>query len=181
MSLLRRLAAADEAQETRVFVFMAIFGFIVAAIYWFVSYESAGTVLLGGFGLATAVIAARLAADPESRRLRRIARGRSQVEPRDAALPGGTDVTGGGTGGVDRPFSDESGRLPNTTIAPFAVGLGVAVAATGLVFGLAPVVVGALPLAWGAWAWLSASRAELTATELTASELTATELDEEPG
>ena len=173
MSVLRRLLAADEAQETRVFVLMAIFGFVVAAIYWFVSYESAGTVLLGGFGLATAVIAARLAADPASRRLRRAAGARhSDGEVREAssgpasASGHATDVTGGGTGGVDRPFSDESGRLPNTTIAPFAVGLGFAVATTGVVFGLVPVVVGALPLAWGAWAWLSAAKAELVATAL---------------
>lgn len=167
MSVLRRLVAADEAQETRVFVLMAVFGFVVAAIYWFVSYESAGTVLLGGFGIATAVIGARLAADPASRRLRRISVERaSDAGSREASSASGTDVTGGGTGGVDRPFSDESGRLPNTTIAPFAVGLGFAVAATGVVFGLAPVFVGALPLAWGAWAWLSAARAELVATEL---------------
>jgi hypothetical protein len=41
----------------------------------------------------------------------------------------------------------------------------VALAATGFVFGLAPVVVGLLPLAWGAWTWLTAAGEELTATE----------------
>jgi hypothetical protein len=66
----------------------------------------------------------------------------------------------------DRPFSDESGRIPDETLAPFAVGLGVAVAATGLVFGVAPVVVGLLPLSWGAWTWLTAAGEELAATRL---------------
>jgi hypothetical protein len=33
------------------------------------------------------------------------------------------------------------------------------------VFGLAPVIVGVLPLAWGAWRWLTAARDELTATD----------------
>jgi hypothetical protein len=40
----------------------------------------------------------------------------------------------------------------------------VAVAATGLVFGVAPVVVGLLPLSWGAWTWLTAAGEELAAT-----------------
>ena len=74
--------------------------------------------------------------------------------------------TGTGTGGVDRPFLDETGRLPDETMAPFAVGLGVAIAGTGLIFGPAPVIVGLLPLAWGAWGWLSGARAELDAQEL---------------
>ena len=169
MKVLRRLVAADEAQETRFFLTMAVFGFVVAAIYWFVSYESAGTILLGGFGLATAVIATRLAADPVSRRLRRGGQTRSAGSGAAAARPASedvpeTDVAGGGTGGIDRPFGDETGRLPDATIAPFAVGLGLAVAATGLIFGLAPVVVGLLPLAWGAWTWLAAAGDELVAT-----------------
>jgi hypothetical protein len=162
MNVLRRLFAADEAQETRVFLLMAAFGVLVAVIYWFVAYEPAGTVLLAGFGVATGVIAARLAVDPASKRMRkRRAGGRAA-----AGAPGPTEVdaSGGGTRGVERPFLDESGRLPDATIAPFAVGLGVALAATGLVFGLAPVVVGVLPLAWGAWTWLTAAGDELIAT-----------------
>lgn len=162
MSLVRRLLAADEAPETRVFLFMAAFGLAVAAVYWFVSYEPAGTVLLGMFGVATGLVAARLAADPASRRLRKVAS--TQAEPvAPAVLEIGPDdrVTEG-----DRPFSDESGRIPDETLAPFAVGLGVAVAATGLVFGVAPVVVGLLPLSWGAWTWLTAAGEELAATRL---------------
>ena len=162
MTLLRRAIAADEAQETRVFLLMAAFGVLVAAIYWFVSYEPAGTVLLGGFGVATGVIGARLAADPTSKRLRK--RGAAGRGPVGAPTSPEVDASGAGTGGVERPFLDESGRLPDTTIAPFAVGLGVALAATGLVFGLAPVVVGLLPLGWGAWTWLTAARDELSAT-----------------
>lgn len=161
MSLLRRLVAADEAQETRVFLLMAAFGLVVAAIYWLVSYELVGSVLLGAFGLATGLIAARLAGDPASGRVR----GRSS-RPATAAddLGDTTDSAVGGSGGIDRPFRDESGRIPDETIAPFAVGLGAALASTGLIFGLAPVVVGVLPLAWGAWSWLTAAGDELRAT-----------------
>jgi hypothetical protein len=159
VSLRRALTAADQPQEARVFLLLAAFGIIVGAIYWFVSYESAGTVLLLGFGAATGVIGLRLVADPASRVVRERARA---VDV--ATIPAG-EGTGGGTGGVDRPFLDETGRLPDETIAPFAVGVGVAIAATGLIFGPAPVIVGLLPLAWGAWAWLSGARAELDAQE----------------
>jgi hypothetical protein len=156
MTLRRRLIALDEAQETRVFLLMSAFGLVIGIVYWFLSYEPAGTVLLVGFGLATGVIGVRLAADPASRQIRAMARGR--------ARPAG-DVPGGGTGGIDRPFGDETGRLPSETIAPFAVALGVAVAATALIFGPAPLIVGALPVGWGATSWLRAARAELEATE----------------
>lgn len=159
MTLLRRLIAADEAHETRVFLFMAAFGLVVAVIYWFVSYEPAGTAMLVGFWLATGVIGLRLAMAPVSRRL---PRGREAAPAPDIAE---ADSPGGGAGGVDRPFLDESGRLPDETIAPFAVGIGLAVASTGVIFGIAPVVVGALPLGWGAWAWLTAAREELVATD----------------
>ena len=185
VTLLRRVVAADEAHETRVFLFMAAFGLVVAAIYWLVSYEPAGTAMLGGFGLATGVIGLRLAVAPVSRQLRRHGRAGAPA-PAVARVPDVPDVPdvpekdapGGGAGGVDRPFLDESGRLPDETIAPFAVGIGLAVAFTGVIFGPAPVVVGALPLAWGAWAWLTAARDELAATDR--GELVATDRDDRP-
>ena len=160
MSLRRTLTAADQPQEARFFLFLSAFGFVVGVIYWFVAYESAGTVLLVGFGAATGLIGSRLAADPAAR----VARERARASEAET-IPRG-EGTGTGTGGVDRPFLDETGRLPDETIAPFAVGLGVAIAATGLIFGPAPVIVGLLPLAWGAWGWLSGARAELDAQEL---------------
>ncbi len=160
MSRLRRLAALDEPQETRFFLFLAAFGLVVAVAYWLVAHEAAGTALLAGFTGATGIVGLRLVIDPAGRRVRHLA-GASPSEP--AATTAGEDTAGGGTRSVDRPFVDESGRLPSETIAPFAVGLGVALAATGLVFGPAPVLLGALPLGWGAWSWLTAARDELDA------------------
>jgi uncharacterized membrane protein YfcA len=152
----RRLPGLDEPQETRVFLLMAAFGGAVGVVYWFLAYEVAGTILLLAFGAATGLIAARLIVDPASERVRRLARERAAPT---------TDAPGGGTGEVDRPFADERGRLPSETIAPFVVGLGVATAATSVVFGPAPLIVGILPIAWGAWSWLGSARAELEATE----------------
>ena len=127
---------AEQAAEVRFFLLLSAFGIGIGIVYWFVAYETAGTILLIGFGLATGLIGLRL------------------------LLVGAPRVR---AGDPERPFLDESGRLPDETLAPFAVGLGVAVAATGLIFGIAPVVLGLLPLAWGASRWLSAARAELDA------------------
>jgi hypothetical protein len=136
-----RLPFADQPQETR--FFLLIFGWagVLGVIYWIVSGEVAGTALLAGLALATGVLSVWLL--------------RTQ-------RPVTSD---GGTAGVDRPFLDEEGRLPAPTLAPFAVGLGVALAALGPVFGLAPVAVGAVSLLWGAGTWLGSAREEFGAQE----------------
>jgi hypothetical protein len=162
VSVVRRLVLADHPQETRFFAFIGVFGLVLAAIYWFATYEVAGTVLLLAFGLAGAVAGLRLIVS----RPKRVARGAAHADPLgDAVGPDDGEGTGGGTGGVDRPFLDEAGRLPDETLAPLAVGLGVALALTAIVFGPWLLVAGILPFGWGAWAWLTSARAELDAME----------------
>jgi hypothetical protein len=141
-----RLPLADQPQETR--FFLLIFGWAGAlgVIYWFVSYEVAGTVLLAGLALASGLISVWLI-----RARRQTLQRPAESVPPDAA--------------TDRPFLDESGRLPDPTLAPFAVGLGVALMVLGPVFGVAPVAVGAVSLLWGAALWLRAARDELDAEE----------------
>ena len=80
MSVLRRVLLADHPQETRFFAFIGVFGLVLATIYWFATYELAGTVLLFAFGLAGSVAAVRLivsrpAKGRPRRRRRRPARG----------------------------------------------------------------------------------------------------------
>src|SRR6478672_2229052 len=43
--------------EVTLFARMATFGIVVGAVYWFLTYEVAGTVLLSAFGLASALAA----------------------------------------------------------------------------------------------------------------------------
>jgi hypothetical protein len=128
MKLLRRLVFEDP-EETRFFLFLSAFALVIGAIYWFVSYEPAGSVLLLGFGAATGLM--------------------------------GVVLHRTGRRGVDRPFLDETGRFPSETPAPLAVGAGLALMALAFIFGPAPLLVGLLPFAWGAWTWLSRARAEL--------------------
>ncbi len=149
-----RLLWSDQPQETRFFVLISGWALLLGIIYWFVSADLAGTALLAGLALANGAMATWLI---RGRRHSRLA-GRHDERPDFATS--GVGVPGAGTGGVDRPFHDEEGRIPAPTLAPFAVGVGVSVALTGTVFGIAPVAVGIVPFLWGAWTWFAAARAE---------------------
>lgn len=139
--MIRRLLLAGRPAETRFFLFVGAFGLVLAAAYWILTSELAGTVLLVGFGLGGGLLGVRLLA------------GRREAGRRLPA-DGGTN-----------PFGDERGRLPGETLAPLALGLGLSLALTAVVFGPWLVIAGSVPLAWGAWTWLTGARDELDATE----------------
>jgi hypothetical protein len=52
----RRRLWLDDPPETRFFLFLAAFALVIGAIYWLVSREPAGSVLLLAFGVATGVM-----------------------------------------------------------------------------------------------------------------------------
>ncbi len=153
-------------EETRLFVRSCLFAAVVSTVYWFISYDYIGTVLLGGFALASFTLFYLL----------------RRGQPGRAARPGSgggqaaAGVPGRGVGGrirdlvgtserpgEERPFEDESGRLPGASVAPLLIGIGVAMAALGLIFGLWSVVAGAIPLLLGFREWLREVSAELGA------------------
>jgi hypothetical protein len=160
-SLGRRLLFADQPQETRFFLFLAAWGLGVGLVYWFLTYETAGSALLIGFGIASAAGAAWLM---RSRPAVLAARAERREPGPDVVIPE-VDTAGGGTVDIDRPFLDERGRVPEDTLAPLALGLGISLAATAIVFGPWLIVAAAVPLVWGAWAWLTGARDELDATQ----------------
>jgi hypothetical protein len=162
MRRVRRLLGLDEPQETRFFLLLSAYGIVIGIVYWFLTYEVAGSLLLLAFGIAPGLLALRLVIDPGSRRVRRAAEEHERAGGQ-SLVPDSREGTGGGTGEIDRPFLDESGRLPSPTLAPFAVALGVSVIVTGILFGPAPVVVGILPFAWGAWTWFRGASDEFRA------------------
>ncbi|HEX5826417.1 MAG TPA: hypothetical protein VFY23_02770 [Candidatus Limnocylindrales bacterium] len=182
--MIRRLLLLDHPTETRFFLFVGGFGLVLGAIYWILTAEVAGTVMLAGFGLGAGLlgvalfrsrpramaIAARRGRAGETRRGERSAPAGARPDAaiaavtsadRDTADP---DLPGPGPLGVDTPFTDESGRMPDETLAPLALGLGVALGLTAVVFGPWLLVAGLVPLAWGAWTWLSGANDELVAT-----------------
>jgi hypothetical protein len=148
-----------------VFLGMAAIGALMAVVYWFVSYEAAGSVLLTGFTLACGIIGVRAGARGTSSAGG--AAGAERTSSAEGTASAGGKANAGGAMGIDpdRPLLDEHGRVPSPTFAPFAMGVGIALAATALVFGPAPLVVAVVPVAWGAREWLGRASAELDATE----------------
>lgn len=132
----RRLGGL-QANEVRLFAGVSAYGFFIAAVYWFVSYDITGTVLLGGFGLATGAAFAL------------IWHGTRGVTIDDAL------------GDVEGPLGDASGPVPTGSVAPLWIGFGLAVAGLGLVYGIWFVIAGALPIALGAVDWLLAAGREI--------------------
>lgn len=133
-------------EEVRFFGRIAVYGLSVGIVYWFVSYETAGTVLLVGFGLC-ALFASLI--------LGHGARGSVR-----------TGEVAGRAGGPDpeRPFADESGRLPAPGLAPLGMGFGLAMAALGIAFGPWLILAGLVLVGWSGLGWLQAAMAEHAAT-----------------
>ena len=131
------------SDEAVLFGRLAIFGLVVGVVYWFLTYETAGTVLLTGFGVASALASVSLWTKPPRSAL-------------DAGLPHGEEPAGSG-----------EERIPAPAFAPLIVAAGVAITGLGLALGPlilpAGVVVGVI----GARYWLEAAIAEAAATAST--------------
>ena len=119
-------------EEILFFVRIAAFGLIIGAVYWFVAYEPAGTVMLLGFGAASAVASAILWS--RSRKA-------------------------GGTGD-GWPIGREPGRIPAPAFAPLSIGAGAGIVALGLALGPLLVVIGLAIVLTGARSWLAAAMRE---------------------
>jgi cytochrome c oxidase subunit IV len=123
-------------EEILVFGRLAAFGLVVGTLYWFVAYETVGTVLLLGFGAATAVASAIL-------------------WTRSRKAGGAAD---------ERQFGSEPGQIPAPAYAPFHVGVGAAIMALGLVFGPLLALTGFVVVVIGARSWLEAAMREADAS-----------------
>jgi hypothetical protein len=147
-------------EETRLFVRSFLFALVVATVYWIVSYDYIGTILLGGFSLASLFAFSVLRGGEPKRDTERTARA-EQGEGRARRI---LDWIGTSERpGEERPFEDEGGRLPAGSLAPVLVGVGIALIGLGLVFGLWSIVAGAIPFLLGAREWFREASAELRA------------------
>jgi hypothetical protein len=120
----------DRIVGRRVFLFIGVFVALMAALYWFTSYEDAGSVLL----LLAAGLALWFGTYLWSAQ-------------RKAAAGGAAD---------DGPH-----YLPVASAWPFAIGLGTATIANGLVLGIWVVVPGVAVLALGIGGFIHQSRHRL--------------------
>ena len=121
--------------EVTLFARMASFGLIVGAVYWFLTYEVAGTVLLSTFGFASAI--AGIAVFVGSRRLRRA----GTAPPDEPATPG----------------TAAAEPLPRPGWAPLGIALGLGAVAVGAAFGPWLAIAGALLAIRSAKSWLDAA------------------------
>lgn len=131
-------------EEVRLLGQISVYALVIGTVYWFVSYEAAGTVLLLGFGIATGA--------------------GFVVLWRGSRVSVGADPAAADRGTANRPdgpFGDESGAIPGASIVPLEIGFGIAVMALGLVFGLWLTAAGVIPFLAGAWSWLRAVAREI--------------------
>ncbi len=122
---------------TRYFVLLFLFASIVGAVYWFITYEWVGTVLLLAFACTPAIIAV-FAIRHGSMRDRRA----EDVAEADPAAEAG-EVLG--------PF-------PAETVWPIFLVLGTIVTGASLIYGLILVPVGAALLVWAMLGFTRESR-----------------------
>jgi hypothetical protein len=113
-----------------VFLFVGAHTVFLTVLYWFTSYEDAGTVLLALAGVLALWFGAYL-----------------WLQQRRAAAARAEDEDEGG------PL-----YLPHASAWPFAIGLGAATVANGLVLGIWVVVPGAALLALGIGGFIHQSR-----------------------
>jgi hypothetical protein len=118
------------SDEAKVFVRMAIFGIVVGAGYWFLTYEEVGTVLLIAFGLASGLAAVSVVI-VWRRAKRGSAAGESVTEP-----------------------------IPEPGWAPLGIGVGVGAVALGAAFGPWLTIAGLFVAIAGGASWLAAAMRE---------------------
>lgn len=130
------------SEEVGFFIRAAAFGLGATILYWFMTYEIAGTILLGAVGVGGAAMAAvlGLAGPRQSGRF-------LDVAPRDAAE----------AQPVDGPFGDDTGLAPTPTLAPLEIAFGAMLLIMSLPFGPWMAIASVVPLAAGCIAWLTAA------------------------
>jgi hypothetical protein len=138
-------------EEMRFLLRAGGYGVGIAAIYWFLSQEPAGTVLMAGFGLASLALLAVVWLERRRRGWQLTGR-----PWRWALLPPADEDTG---------LTDERAVLPSSSLAPITLALGVALAALGFVFGPWLLAAAVIPLLLGIRGWVIEAGAEYRAME----------------
>jgi hypothetical protein len=133
------------SDEATVFGGLAIFGVVVGTGYWFVTYETIGSVLLIAFGIASGIASAFVWTRPPG-------------DPAELSHRTGADAR---AGPAERGYE----RIPAPAFAPLIVGAGLAVIALGLALGALILPVGTIVLIIGARLWLEAAMREAAARD----------------
>ncbi len=147
-------------EELRFFLRIAVYLVVIGTIYWFVSYEVAGTVLLlfGAVGTGFFVVAARVSFQPKvpedlvPRPPRTGLRRMAGVLGRYFAFDGEHDMGGEPAAA---PLALEEEGFPESSIWPLAAALAALLLGLGLVFGPWLWIPGLALGASSTWGWLT--------------------------
>jgi Cytochrome c oxidase subunit IV len=131
-------------QEVRLFARMSAFGLIVGAAYWFLTYETAGTVLLLAFGLAAGIAAAAVFVGARAGRRRAAAAASLPEAPTERRAAGSVSVE----------------PVPRPGWAPLGLAIGLGAVALGGAFGPLPAIGGIVITVVSARAWLGSAMRE---------------------
>jgi Cytochrome c oxidase subunit IV len=136
----------DRAVPWRVFLAVGTFVLVIGAIYWATAYEESGTVMLILAAVLALWIAAYLWLGTRSRAAERLEPDATVGRPQAGATVGEAAATGVAAAAEAPPAAH---YLPHASVWPFAIGLGAATVANGLVLGLWVIVPGVLLMALG--------------------------------
>jgi ribose/xylose/arabinose/galactoside ABC-type transport system permease subunit len=135
--------------EAALLLRVSVFGLVAGVVYWYLSYEALGTVTLLLLGAGTAfagiylVLVHRRSQGAETEPIDAVVRRFAGAPPADPAGP--------------RTLEDEDlAVIPLPSIWPFAASLGVAIALSGLIFGLWLVLLGLGVAVYSGWGWIAA-------------------------
>jgi hypothetical protein len=127
---------------------VSVFGLVAGAVYWFLSYEWLGTVALLVLGAGPGFAALFI--------LRHPGRGTPEGQSRQETLRRFAGVPSDDPPGPKSLADEDLAVLPAPSIWPFAASLGLAVALSGLIFGLWLVIVGVGIALYSGWGWVAA-------------------------
>jgi len=128
------------AEEVRFFVRIALFTMVIGTIYWFVSYEEAGTVLFAGIVASALTFALVIGL--------RVG----------AALRGGRGIKallGFEDSGEERPLNLDEDAWPGASMWPAGAALAFTLIGVGLVYGPWLWIPGLAVALSAAWGWLT--------------------------
>jgi len=128
------------AEEVRFFLRVALFTIVIATIYWFMSYEEAGTWLLAGIVASAAFFVGIVGVNVRASR-----RGGRNVK----ALLGFADT------GPDSPLLLEEDGFPLSSAWPAVVSVAAVLVGVGLIYGAWLWIPGVAVASAGAWGWLT--------------------------
>lgn len=140
------------AEEGRLFLRTALYASIITVVYWFVSYEVAGTFLLGFVLISAAffvVAASRVTGvigggEKKGRGWGKLVAGAKRIlgfEEQDRVPEG--------------PLTVEQEALPSSSVWPPALALGALLIGLGAVYGGWFLIPGLVLSLWSLWGWLT--------------------------